>query len=89
LLFFLFFKTLKSSRSGTKIGTFLVENVGRQHLEFNVVASFLNMVVSDGYYVNFFNQIKENEYGKGAASSNAGKTVLVEYSSPTLTNRCI
>ena len=41
---------------GTKIGTYLVENVAEVE-KFNVVAGFLNIVISDAYYVNFFQQI--------------------------------
>ncbi|MFM7017684.1 arginine--tRNA ligase [Flavobacterium sp.] len=69
---------------GTKIGTFLVENVNEVE-KFNVVAGFLNIVISDSYYVNFFNEIKDNpSFGYVSASANNGKTeaVMVEYSSP-------
>ena len=66
---------------GTKIGNYLVENVAQVE-KFNVVAGFLNIVISDDYYVNFFNEIKANEkFGFGAASAN-DKAVMVEYSSP-------
>ena len=66
---------------GTKIGNYLVENVAQVE-KFNVVAGFLNIVISDAYYVNFFNEIQSNEkFGFGAASAN-DKAVMVEYSSP-------
>ena len=66
---------------GTKIGNYLVENVAEVE-KFNVVAGFLNIVISDAYYVNFFNEIKSNDkFGFGAASAN-DKAVMVEYSSP-------
>ena len=66
---------------GTKIGNYLVENVAQVE-KFNVVAGFLNIVISDDYYVNFFNEIKANEkFGFGTASAN-DKAVMVEYSSP-------
>ncbi|NJM80899.1 MAG: hypothetical protein HC854_17105 [Flavobacterium sp.] len=45
---------------GTKIGNYLVENVAEVE-KFNVVAGFLNIVISDAFYVNYFNSIKENE----------------------------
>ena len=35
---------------GTKIGTYLVENTS-EVIKFNVVAGFLNIVISDDYYV--------------------------------------
>jgi arginyl-tRNA synthetase len=66
---------------GTKIGNYLVENVAQVD-KFNVVAGFLNIVISDEYYVNFFNEIQSNDkFGFGAASAN-DKAVMVEYSSP-------
>ena len=66
---------------GTKIGTYLVENV--QEVEkFNVVAGFLNIVISDAYYLNFFNEIKNDEQFGFVTPKEDGKAVLVEYSSP-------
>ncbi|GEC77319.1 arginine--tRNA ligase [Flavobacterium aquatile] len=66
---------------GTKIGNYLVENVAQVE-KFNVVAGFLNIVISDAYYVNFFNEIQSNDkFGFGTASAN-DKAVMVEYSSP-------
>ncbi len=66
---------------GTKIGTHLVENLAEVE-KFNVVAGFLNIVISDAYYLTFFNEIKDNSsYGFVAASANS-KAVMVEYSSP-------
>ena len=66
---------------GSKIGTYLVENVN-QVVKFNVVAGFLNIVISDEYYITFFNEIKDNkEFGKRTAAAN-DKAIMVEYSSP-------
>jgi len=66
---------------GTKIGTHLVENLS-QVAKFNVVAGFLNIVISDEYYLTFFNQIKANEsFGFVTVAANE-KAVMVEYSSP-------
>ncbi|GAA4042144.1 arginine--tRNA ligase [Flavobacterium chungnamense] len=66
---------------GTKIGTHLVENLAEVE-KFNVVAGFLNIVISDAYYLTFFNEIKDdNSFGFVAASANS-KAVMVEYSSP-------
>ena len=44
---------------GTKIGNYLVDNV-EEVIGFNVVSGFLNIVISDVYYINFFNDIKNN-----------------------------
>ena len=66
---------------GTKIGTYLTENVAEIE-RFNVVAGFLNLVVTDKYYVDFFNKIKDIEnFGYVPVSENT-KAVMVEYSSP-------
>ncbi|HNP33673.1 MAG TPA: arginine--tRNA ligase [Flavobacterium sp.] len=66
---------------GTKIGNYLTENVA-EVIRFNVVSGFLNIVVSDDYYLTFFNEIKNNpDFGIVAVSPN-DKAVMVEYSSP-------
>ncbi len=66
---------------GTKIGTHLVQNLTEVE-KFNVVAGFLNIVISDAFYLTFFNGIKDNSsYGFVEASSSS-KAVMVEYSSP-------
>ena len=66
---------------GTKIGNYLVENVN-EVIRFNVVSGFLNIVVSDDYYLNFFNEIKENKQFGFASVSPKDKAIVVEYSSP-------
>jgi arginyl-tRNA synthetase len=66
---------------GTKIGNYLVENFD-EVIRFNVVSGFLNIVISDDYYLTFFNEIKDNQrFGFVAASPN-NKSIMVEYSSP-------
>ena len=66
---------------GTKIGNYLLESVTEVE-KFNVVAGFLNIVISDDYYVKFFNEIKENPtFGYRSPSEN-NKAIMVEYSSP-------
>ena len=66
---------------GTKIGTFLQENA-TEVTKFNVVAGFLNLVISDAYYLTFFNEIKEKENFGFKTQVTSHKAVLVEYSSP-------
>jgi arginyl-tRNA synthetase len=66
---------------GTKIGDYLVANAD-EVVRYNVVSGFLNLVVSDAYYLNFFNEIKDNEgFGFVSVAPNE-KAVMVEYSSP-------
>jgi len=64
---------------GKKIGQYLVENVP-EIADFNVVKGFLNLVVSDAYYIDLFHEVQHSEnFGRKAESGNA---VMVEYSSP-------
>ncbi|MEM9078386.1 MAG: arginine--tRNA ligase [Bacteroidota bacterium] len=65
---------------GTKIGEYLQEHV-EEISKFNVVKGFLNLVVSDIFYLNFFNFIKD-EANYGFAKSNSKDAIMVEYSSP-------
>lgn len=64
---------------GQDLGNYLVEHV--EEIEaFNVVKGFLNLVISDVFYLNFFNEVSQNDsYGFVQESSDA---VMVEYSSP-------
>ena len=66
---------------GTKIGEYLVENVV-EVAKFNVVAGFLNLVISDEYYLKYFNSIKNIEKFGFVAPTEGEKAVMVEYSSP-------
>ena len=66
---------------GETIGNYLVENVDEVKA-FNVVKGFLNIEISDAYYLAFFNSIKDNSTF-GYVTPNAGeKAIMVEYSSP-------
>ena len=64
---------------GNAIGTYLVENAS-EVASFNVVSGFLNIVIADEYYLNYFNQIKDNDrFGYVAQGEEA---VMVEFASP-------
>jgi arginyl-tRNA synthetase len=66
---------------GNKIGNYLVENVSEVS-RFNVVSGFLNIVISDEYYLNFFNEIR-NDLKFGFVTPNPDdQAIMVEYSSP-------
>ena len=67
----------------------LAENIGK-YLEaeveevagYNVIQGFLNIVISDKYYINFFNDVKDREdFGILLPQSDASG-IMVEYSSP-------
>jgi len=64
---------------GQAIGKYLVENMDEVE-KFNVVQGFLNIVLTDTYYLEFFNGIKDfSTFGR---SEKTGEAVMVEYSSP-------
>ena len=66
---------------GTQIGNYLVDNAA-EVAKFNVVGGFLNLVISDAYYVTFFNAIKDNDTFGFVAPNENEKAIMVEYSSP-------
>ncbi len=66
---------------GTKIGNYLAENLDEVE-KFNVVAGFLNIVISDSYFVNFFNKILPNKTFGFVPIAQNDNAVMVEYSSP-------
>ncbi|WP_417885947.1 arginine--tRNA ligase [Zunongwangia sp.] len=66
---------------GEDIGNYLQEQVP-EVARFNVVKGFLNIVISDVFYLNFFNEIKNNpEFGFVKPTEDSRK-IMVEYSSP-------
>lgn len=83
MVIFPLLKVIKSNPAelGNKIGNYLVENVS-EVARFNVVSGFLNIVISDSYYVNFFNGIKDQKQFGFVTPSPDEKAVMVEYSSP-------
>lgn len=87
MVIFPLLKQIKSNpvELGNKIGQYLVDNVA-QVSKFNVVSGFLNIVISDEFYVNYFNGIKDDsKFGfvtPPEASGPEDKAVMVEYSSP-------
>ena len=83
LVIFPLLKQLKANPMtlGNQIGQYLVDNVA-QVSKFNVVSGFLNIVVNDTFYIDFFNEIyKTQNFGFVAATAN-DDAVMVEYSSP-------
>jgi len=83
MVIFPLLKVIKSNpvELGNKIGAYLVENTAEVS-SFNVVSGFLNIVISDQYYLDFFHKIKDNtQFGFVSANANE-PAVMVEYSSP-------
>ncbi|CAM3517610.1 arginine--tRNA ligase [Zobellia roscoffensis] len=65
---------------GEKIGAYLEKEVA-EVTGFNVIKGFLNLVVGDAFYLDFFNGIKDNE-SYGYVSQKETDAIMVEYSSP-------
>jgi arginyl-tRNA synthetase len=66
---------------GEDIGNYIVENVSEVS-GYNVVKGFLNLVIQDTFYLNFFNSIyTDTTFGCTFPKKNE-EAVLVEYSSP-------
>ena len=64
---------------GQSIGEFLIANV-EEVIRFNVVKGFLNVVLSDAYFLNFFKET--SDYSKFGKVTGEEETIMVEYSSP-------
>ncbi|MFV8373932.1 arginine--tRNA ligase [Flavobacterium sp. LB1P62] len=83
MVIFPLLKVIKSNpvELGNKIGNYLVENL-TEVCRFNVVSGFLNIVISDEYYLDFFKGIKDDARFGFVTPNAEDKAVMVEYSSP-------
>ena len=83
MVIFPLLKLVKSNpvELGNKIGNYLVENVPEVE-KFNVVSGFLNIVIADKHYLDFFIEIKDKENFGFVTPNENDKATLVEYSSP-------
>ncbi|MCP4911225.1 MAG: arginine--tRNA ligase, partial [Bacteroidetes bacterium] len=81
IVIFPFVKLLKQNPK--EIAEKLGEHLQEQDcvVKYNVVSGFLNLVISDEYYLDFFESIKSNDK-YGFVSQAANQAVMVEYSSP-------
>lgn len=83
MVLFPLLKQIKSSPGaiGQQLGDFLKEEV-KEVADFNVVSGFLNIVIADEYYIDFFNSIRNQpDFGQTPISS-TDDAVMIEYSSP-------
>ena len=82
IVLFPFYKDLKKeqiSLFGKELGDNLVSNSVNIN-SFNIVGGFLNLNISDKYYLNFIESIKDDiDFGK---SKKQNETFIVEFSSP-------
>ena len=83
MVLFPLLKRIKSSPAelGQKIGAYLVEHVN-EVARFNVVSGFLNIVIADSYYIDFFNEVKADAQFGFVVPNVHDKAVMIEYSSP-------
>ncbi len=82
LVLFSFVKQLKKSpeQLGKDIGEALAKNNPDFFTGYNVIRGFLNLTISDNYWINFLQANYEDEkFGSKPAN---GRKVMVEYSSP-------
>lgn len=82
VVLFAFVKQLKISPDalGQELGTHLVANFPNLFSGFNLVKGFLNLSVSEGYWMRFLTKSYFNESFGSVAPT--GSKVMVEYSSP-------
>ncbi|MDP5107107.1 MAG: arginine--tRNA ligase [Polaribacter sp.] len=75
------FKKGNPVQIGEDLGNYLVENVS-EITNYNVVKGFLNLVIDDAFYTNFFNSIySDSSFGIVSPTADE-KAIMVEYSSP-------
>lgn len=74
-------KKMNPAQLGEELGKYLVENVAEVS-RFNVVKGFLNLVIDDAYYLNFFTNATQQETFGHATPTKGDSAVMVEYSSP-------
>ncbi len=82
LVLFPLIKLLRTSpiEVGHKIGDFLKNNISSIR-DFNVVSGFLNIVLSENYWIDSLNEIERN-VSYGYVDQDSKSTIMVEYSSP-------
>ena len=81
IVLFPYLKNINKDKSefGKEFGDFITKN-SINISKFNIAGGFLNLTISDNYYLNFINSIRDNlSFGKAESSD---ETYIVEFSSP-------
>tara|TARA_B100001063_G_C16742392_1_gene545510 strand:+ start:108 stop:1877 length:1770 start_codon:yes stop_codon:yes gene_type:complete len=81
IVLFPYLKDINKDKSefGKEFGDFITKN-SINISNFNIAGGFLNLTISDNYYLNFINSIRDNlSFGKAESSD---ETYVVEFSSP-------
>lgn len=83
LVTFPFTKESKKSPEvlGKEIGEYLQKH-NSSVTAFNVVKGFLNISLSDSFWLAYFNSVKDNSDVGRKKKNSSGKTIMLEYSSP-------
>ncbi|MCE3229563.1 MAG: argS [Bacteroidetes bacterium] len=83
LVTFPFIKEAKKSpeQVGQELGDYLVKNE-KTVIAFNVVKGFLNIVLSDAFWLSYFNSVKDSSFIGFKKPESSGRTVMLEYASP-------
>ena len=68
------------AQTAEDIGNYIIENCN-EVLSFNVIKGFLNIIIADEFWVEFFKNTITNE-GFGIQKTNTKQSYVVEYSSP-------
>ena len=72
---------LNPQEFGDKLGSHLV-NINQNIRKFNIVSGFLNLVITDSFYIEFIESIiDDSKYGHIEPNANS-PTLMIEYSSP-------
>jgi len=72
---------LNPQEFGDKLGSHLV-NINQNIRKFNIVSGFLNLVITDSFYIEFIESIiDDSKYGH-IESNGSSPTLMIEYSSP-------
>ena len=83
---FIVFPVLRYSKitpeqTGESIGKYLVDNF-RSVSAFNVIKGFLNLVISDSWWIGDFARMSEADYPGSICKVSHPEVIMVEYSSP-------
>lgn len=72
---------LNPQEFGDKLGSHLV-NINQNIRKFNIVSGFLNLLITDSFYIEFIESIiDDSKYGH-IESNGSSPTLMIEYSSP-------
>ncbi len=71
---------LSPDEIGNKLGNYLTEKFPQVYTDYNIIKGFLNLSVSDGYWIQLLQQrYQDTRYGLQPEN---GRKIMVEYSSP-------